>query len=724
MRHSTLGTTLLGCVLVLGAASASTGCTTQATCFQDCGEQDSGGSGGGGGNPSAGTAGSFILGGGGDPDGSGTGNQPNVGGDAGADAGTQCDDVDFETDVDNCGSCGNHCLITGADAECVKGKCQIEGCLPFRYDLNGKLEDGCEYACDGDPDAEEQCNLEDDDCDGVKDEGFDTQSDPNNCGACGAVCNLLHATAKCVAGECKVDQCEPGFFNVDGDDFTGCNYPCQYKDKTGQVCTPPAAGQPNPNGCGVEVCDDVDQDCDGDFTDVTDENTPCSDYCATPSCEGECSFGMTQCIGAALVCIPGKTPSAEVCDQKDNDCNGVVDDGFDLDTNTENCGSCGNSCVGKLPHAFAKCAAGACVIDQCETDYGDLDKTKDGCELCPVTPVRPESCNGKDDDCNGKVDDGTLTAPTGFCKQRANTLCDNVPVRCDSNVGGWVCDYPAGVETSGGKVVVTESLCDGIDGNCDGQKDEAFLDLGKTCNDGKLGVCLDFGKIQCDPADKTRTYCNTSLPPNPPASSPEECNGLDDDCDGEIDEGTDEMVRITRNSLDFWIDVYEASRPDATESTVGTDETHMCGVADRLPWTNASFEEASEACIASGKRLCHIAELEEACEGIANDIYPYGNAYSGTSCNGIDAPGSSAAPTGSFMSCFSDDGVFDLSGNVAEWSDTKQGTTNGNPKYDIMSLHGGSFLTPPNGLTCKFDFDVISTNAVLSSLGFRCCKNP
>ncbi len=732
MRSLSFTQALLGASLLSAVAG---GCTTEAACFQDCTDQEpitgGGGSGGRGGSGGLDTGGSIMLGVAGDDD-PGTGNKPSVGGSTGT-GGTepQCD-ADLKTDPDNCGQCGNHCLITGADATCVDGKCEVEQCRPGRYDLNGRVEDGCEYACDGDPTADESCNLEDDNCDGVKDEGFDVTSDPENCGACEAECKLVHASAKCEDSQCKIDECEPGFFNIQDNDFTGCTYACQYTDKNKQVCTPPAAGQPNPNGCGVEVCDDVDQDCDGDFGDVVDQNKSCSDFCANANCEGECSFGTTQCIGSQLVCIPGKTPSAEVCDGKDNDCNGTVDDGFDLKTNTENCGACGNSCVGKLPHAFAKCANSECVIDQCETDYGELDKTKDGCELCPVTPVRPESCNGKDDDCNGKIDDGTLTAPaTGpsagvnsFCKQRSGTLCNNVPIRCDSTAGGWVCDYPAGVETAGGKVVITEGLCDDVDGNCDGQKDEAFLDLGKTCNDGKLGVCLDFGKIQCNPADKTKTYCNISLPPNPPPSSDEECNGLDDDCDGDIDEGTDEMVHINRNSLNFWIDVYEASRPDATEVSVGTDETHRCGVPDRLPWTNASFDEASEACIASGKRLCHIEELEEACEGVANKVYPYGNSYAGTSCNGLDAPGSASAPTGSFLSCFSDDGVFDLSGNVAEWSDKVQGATTGTPKYNIMSLQGGSYLTPSNGLTCKFDFDVISTNAVLPSLGFRCCKNP
>jgi Sulfatase-modifying factor enzyme 1/Putative metal-binding motif len=729
MRSLPFVKALLGAGLLSAAVG---GCTTEASCFRDCTDQSPITSGGSDAKGGSGTGGSIVLGTGGDDD-PGTGNAPNAGGDSGLEnPGTACDDVDLATDPNNCGTCGNQCAIPGANAACVDGECELELCRPNRYDLNGRPDDGCEYTCYGDPSNEELCNLEDDDCDGDKDEGFDVTSDPENCGACGFECDLSHATATCEDSACQLDQCEPGFFNIEGAASDGCNYACEYRDKNKQVCTPPGAGQPNPEGCGVEVCDDVDQDCDGDFGDVVDQAAPCADFCANANCEGECSFGTTQCIGSVLVCIPGKTPSAEVCDGKDNDCNGTVDDGFDLVTNTENCGACGNSCVGKLPYAFAKCANSECVIDQCETDYGDLDAGNAGCERCPVVPVRPESCNGKDDDCNGQIDDGTLTPPaTGasagvnsFCKQRSGTLCNNVPIRCDSAEGGWVCDYPTGVETSSGKVVVTEGLCDGVDGNCDGQKDEAFLDLGKSCNDGKLGVCLDFGKIACSPTDATKTYCNISLPPNPPAASPEECNGLDDDCNGEIDEGTDEMVRITRNGLDFLIDVYEASRPDATNALPGTDETHRCGVPDRVPWTSASFDEASEACVASGKRLCHVEELEEACEGLSNDVYPYGNAYVGSTCNGLDASGSAAAPTGSLSGCFSDDGVYDLSGNVAEWSDTQQGSTTGMPSYDIMSLHGGSYLTPSNGLSCRFDFDVISTNAVLPSLGFRCCDDP
>jgi len=734
MRRSAFWTRLIVPGLLLsGVSAAAGGCTTQAACFQECTDQPSVTTGGSAGSGGTDIGGSIMIGLGGDQD-PGTGDKPGAGGGGMLeDAGTECDTVDLQNDVNNCGVCGQHCVITGADSKCVKGKCEIDTCSPNRYDVNGDAADGCELICDGDPMADETCNGEDDNCNGKKDEGFDLDTDVENCGVCGNACDLQHATSKCEAGTCKIDKCEDGWYTADGLDSTGCEYPCHLKDKNKADCDPATALPAD--GCGVEVCDDVDQNCNGQINEGTaDANAQCDDFCGTAGCVGTCTFGTTQCIGSVLVCVPGVTPTLDICDGQDNNCDGQKDEDFDFDNDPQHCGDCDTSCVGMFPHALAKCDQKQCKVDVCDTDYGELDPNSPGCEQCPVRPVRAESCNGKDDDCNGVIDDAAAVAATkpasgaaagvnSFCKQKAATLCNNVPLHCDSNAGGWVCDYPAGVETSGGKVVITEGLCDGIDGNCDGQKDEAFLDLGKTCNDGALGVCLDYGKVQCDPADATKTTCNTTLPPDPPMASAETCNGLDDNCDGQVDEGTDQLVHIKRGAFDFYIDKYEASRPDATASTAGTDESHLCGIPNRMPWTGASFDEAKGACEASGKRLCHITELEEACVGATNRTYPYGNSYVGANCNGIDAPGSAPAPTGSFANCVSSDGVYDLSGNVSEWSDEKHGTTTGNPGYDIMSLQGGSFLTPSNGLTCKFDFDVISTNAVLPSLGFRCCKD-
>jgi formylglycine-generating enzyme required for sulfatase activity len=159
----------------------------------------------------------------------------------------------------------------------------------------------------------------------------------------------------------------------------------------------------------------------------------------------------------------------------------------------------------------------------------------------------------------------------------------------------------------------------------------------------------------------------------------------------------------------------------------------VCANASVLPWTDASYSEAKTACENSGRRLCTAAEMQEACVGVAQSAFPYGNSYDGQKCDGLDYTGSTTAPvkTGSLLGCVSQqtaasttDGVFDLSGNVNEWTSTVVGNTGAPANLPIQALQGGSFLSPANGLTCGFSLDRISTNAVLPSLGFRCCKDP
>jgi MYXO-CTERM domain-containing protein len=76
--------------------------------------------------------------------------------------------------------------------------------------------------------------------------------------------------------------------------------------------------------------------------------------------------------------------------------------------------------------------------------------------------------------------------------------------------------------------------CNGLDDNCNALVDEDFPDKGQPCDDGKAGVCRGTGVRVCNAAGDG-TVCQITNPGG--AASPEVCNGLDDDCDGLVDDG-------------------------------------------------------------------------------------------------------------------------------------------------------------------------------------------
>ena len=714
-----IGRALLGLLWGCLALAFAPACSTEAYCFADCtldpdsglGNAGDGSTQSNGGTTNINTDGGFQLPG-------GRGGATGVG-DAGS---SSCEDADLDTDPHNCGSCGNECAISGARPKCVAGKCQIDDCSFGRYDINGKLSDGCEYACVPGVSAKEICNDLDDNCDGSIDEGFDLEHDSKNCGACGNECSVPNGAASCNGGACKLTSCAVGFYDVNQIDADGCEYEC------------------TPSNGGVEICDGLDNNCDG----VADDGNPgggqaCDTYCPDGVCKGICTSGTQVCVAGSTICIPGVGPTLETCDGRDEDCAGVTDNGFDLSSDPRNCGACGNNCTEQFSHAVGTCVNSTCTLLVCDDGYKDYDATTPGCEKCAVWPTTAESCNGADDDCDGIVDNplaiDAKKPPISFCKYKAGTPCATVQVKCMATLG-WQCLYDNSVELDAtGKVSATESRCDGVDNNCDGYIDEAFQTLGQSCDNGAQGVCKDLGKIACDPADSKKTLCNLALGPDPAVGAPfafETCNGLDDNCNGQVDENSEDMVRITRNSLDFYIDRYEASRPDAKPASVGLDESHVCSNSNVLPWTGATYLGAKAACEVSGRRLCSAAEMLEACIGVAQSPFPYGSAYDGQKCNGLDYAANVGVPvkTGSLTSCVSQqtaastaNGVFDLSGNVNEWTSTVVGNTGAPLNLPIQSLQGGSYLSPGNGLICAFNLDRISTNAVLPSLGFRCCKN-
>jgi hypothetical protein len=621
--------------------------------------------------------------------------------------------------------------------------------VPGYVDLDGDLGtaggNGCEYACIPTNGGVEICDGVDNDCNGIVDDGIDLQNDPTNCGACGHVCVALHAVATCTAGECGyATTCAPSNPNC----VAGCD--CDTGTATGDLAgkcyrdiTPLTIGceyacpqvPPSPT---EDKCDDIDNNCDGQI----DEGNPGGGQPCVPDPSwvtggaSTCQPGITTCIGGNLVCGGYVGPTAEICDGKDNNCDGQVDEGFNKQTDPNHCGAGCQVC--SFPNAVPKCASGVCEIASCLTGWVDLDKDpSNGCEYS-CTPTGPEVCDGVDNDCDGIVDNPSeLTAPQGLCATRGacagtTPTCAAGPIGCADQTVTWRCEYGPGVQTdSCGNVIGQETLCDGIDNDCDGVADDPFSNLGKQCDDGKLGACRGTGSYVCL-ADKTNTYCDITSPGKAPAADDSTCDGIDDDCDGQLDEdAVDDMKHVVATGVDFWIDTYEASHPDATMSIEG-DETHRsCSKAGVLPWTNLTESEAAAACATHGLRLCTADEWQLACEGPSDDTFPYGDTYDPNACNGADYdPDCTDNDTDVLLEtghrygcpasaeCLSGYGVADLSGNAKEWTGTE--VSSSPVSYGVR---GGAYDNVSRGLTCDFDFLSLPPGDHFPNVGFRCCRS-
>lgn len=269
------------------------------------------------------------------------------------------------TDVAHCGGCGNACAFANAGASCASGACQLGACLPGFGDCRDGAADGCET------------NL---------------QTDPAHCGTCVRACSFAHASAACASGTCALGICSDGWGNCNGDPADGCetdvrttvahcggcNQPCTVANGV-PAC---AAGV-----CGVQACNPGFGNCnglagDGCEVDVNSDPQNCG------QCLLACSFPNTAGACVAGACTVG------TCDAGFADCNGVVPDGCEVNTQTDplHCGSCtAQAC--NLPHAPQFCSGGACAVAACDAGWGNCNGvTADGCEL-PVLDD-PNNCGG------------------------------------------------------------------------------------------------------------------------------------------------------------------------------------------------------------------------------------------------------------------------------------------------------------------------------------------
>ena len=392
--------------------------------------------------------------------------------------GDQC--IDLSASALHCGRCGRACA---ADQRCLQGQCarRDEPCPPGTTD--------CAGAC------------------------VDLDADPQHCGACGRGCTPRNGVGGCNQGTCTIVGCLPGYVDLDGALATGCE--CVLV------------------GDGVERCGGGDEDCDGATDEAADLalqgfGRPCRSF------PHGCAEGTLRCTLGRAVCEGEVLPAAETCDGQDEDCDGSTDEGarcageqrcsaggcrcpaarptacglrcVNTDADPDHCGGCGQLCA----------APGACAAGRCEAA---------GC------PAGLASCAG------GCADTATSLEHCGGCGQEcepahATPTCEGGTCRFSCEAGFVDLD---GEATPGCECRADGAeRCNGQDDDCDGETDgeDELLEageLGGPCGAPEVGECLP-GAV---------TGCVDGVPSCEGGQGPkgEICNGLDDNCNGAIDDG-------------------------------------------------------------------------------------------------------------------------------------------------------------------------------------------
>jgi hypothetical protein len=341
------------------------------------------------------------------------------------------------------------------------------------------------------PGVSELCDNLDNGCNGFIDEGCDDDNDnfcdsgmtrvgtPGTCTVAGADCNdtnaLINPSRQENCTTAEDDNCDGSFSSI------------------------------NALGC-VTYYQDGDNDTWGSNT------SQCLCAAAAP-------FTATKrvdCNDGDAAVFP--SASAETCDNKDNNCNGVTDEGCDIDKD-------GYCATGMTVTSNQACTSNAIGGGQ---DCGPEDKN--------VAPGKPELCNNVDDNCNGNTDEGCDDDNDNYCDSALTTV--GTPTTCTA--GGGDCNdangniRPAGTET-----------CDGVDNNCNAQTDEVnAVGCSTRYYDGDQdGFGVNSTICACGPTGlftaTNNTDCNDGCPTCKPGGGELVCDNFDNNCNGSVDEGCD-----------------------------------------------------------------------------------------------------------------------------------------------------------------------------------------
>jgi formylglycine-generating enzyme required for sulfatase activity len=147
------------------------------------------------------------------------------------------------------------------------------------------------------------------------------------------------------------------------------------------------------------------------------------------------------------------------------------------------------------------------------------------------------------------------------------------------------------------------------------------------------------------------------------------------------------------------------------------DGAYPAGLADH-PVVNVSFDDCAAFAAWAGKRLPTEQEWEKAARGPNGRLYPWGNTFHRDNCNNLEAGRDGTSDVTAFPSGASQYGIYDLSGNVWEWT-----ATNVFPdKEEAKVLRGGCWASPKEGVrTTTRAYERAERRR--RDVGFRCVRN-
>ena len=530
-----------------------------------------------------------------------------------------CDNLDNDCDgyIDEIFNVGEACTVY------VDTVCEQRGqftCLPIaEQGLNSTGQstfcnlgevDPLSNAVEDEAGNGRECNNLDDDCDGLIDEHFITSVEDCGEGSCAA-----QAVNTCVNGE-LISSCREGVANGDDDDCDGVDDDCDGRADEAYttelitcglgVCI--ASGpllcengvirnlcfERTPLGLDND-CDNIDQDCDGSIDEGYVNQTV---TCGVGAClrQGEITCQNAQEVNS---CVAGQPSLDNSCNDIDEDCDGRFDEHY-LPLST-NCG-------------LGECAATGLT-------YCQQGQVQNSCTPGEAN-TEPDLCNNNDSDCDGRIDEDHQELITqcgvGACQNQGRLICDRQPIdTCNPQ-------QPANNDN--------DSLCNGIDSDCDGRVDEGFVGAVVNCGEGS---CADTGVQTCINGSADGNTCVEGVP----AQNDTSCDGIDDDCDGTIDEdyvsnNTDCGVGVCyRESQSICIGGIEDNgcTPGAP---IGSDSTCDGIDADCDGRTDEGFQSQGISC---GLGVCQRNGQKVCANGSITDQCTEGNALGpDQNCDGVD----------------------------------------------------------------------------------------